>query len=58
MKKILFALAAVAAFAVAGCTSEVGELDVRVISYNIRYMNTKENRSGGKGLHSTFNNEI
>mgnify|MGYP003308905918 CR=1 FL=1 len=42
MKKILFALAAVAAFAVAGCTSEAGEQDVRVISYNIRYMNTKD----------------
>ena len=42
MKKILFALAAVAAFAVAGCTSEVGEQDIRVISYNIRYMNTKD----------------
>ena len=42
MKKILFALAAVAAFAVTGCTSEAGEQNVRVISYNIRYMNTKD----------------
>ena len=42
MKKILFALAAVAAFAVAGCTSVAGEQDIRVISYNIRYMNTKD----------------
>ena len=42
MKKILFALVAVAAFAVAGCTSVAGEQDIRVISYNIRYMNTKD----------------
>ena len=49
MKKILYSLmAAVAAFAVAGCTSEAGEQDVRVISYNIRYMNDKDGDNSWK----------
>ena len=46
MKKIFFALATLAAFAVAGCTSSAGEQDVRVISYNIRYLNTKDGDNG------------
>ena len=48
MRKILFALAAVAAFAVAGCTSVAGEQDIRVISYNIRYMNDKDGDNSWK----------
>ena len=42
MKKIFFALAALVAFAAAGCTLAPGENEVRVISYNIRYLNTKD----------------
>lgn len=48
MRKILFALAVVAAFAVAGCTSVAGEQDIRVISYNIRYMNDKDGDNSWK----------
>lgn len=48
MKKILFALATLAAFAVAGCTSATGEQEVSVISYNIRYMNDKDGDNSWK----------
>ena len=46
MKKILFALATLAAFAVAGCTPSAGEQEVRVVSYNIRYLNQKDGDNG------------
>ena len=42
MKKIFFALAALVAFAAAGCTSSPKECEVRAISYNVRYLNQKD----------------
>lgn len=44
MKKIFFALATLAAFAVAGCTSTAEEQEVRVISFNVRYLNDNKDK--------------
>ena len=54
MKKILFALATLAAFAVAGCTPSAGEQEVRVVSYNIRYLNQKDGDNGWVTTLETF----
>ncbi len=48
MKKIIFALAAVATLLSVGCTSTPQENEVRVISYNIRYMNDKDGDNSWK----------
>lgn len=42
MRKILYSLMAAAAILSAGCTSTPKESEVRVISYNIRYLNNKD----------------
>lgn len=42
MKKILYTLLAVVALISVGCTSTSGEQSVRVISYNVRYLNNKD----------------
>lgn len=42
MRKILYILMAAAAILSAGCTSTPKESEVRVISYNIRYLNNKD----------------
>lgn len=42
MKKILYFLAVMAAMTSAACSSAPAECEVSVVSYNIRYMNTKD----------------
>ena len=42
MRKILYSLMAAVAILSAGCTSTPQESEVRVISYNIRYLNNKD----------------
>ncbi len=42
MKKIFYTLLAAVAVATAGCTPTPSQSEVRVVSYNIRYLNTKD----------------